>query len=361
MARKRKHEDHVNHEAWAIPYGDLITLLLAFFVVMYAISSINEGKFRVLSDSLNAAFRGQPRTLEPVQVGPKTRGSGADIAMTIVQQSMIDGQPRKMLEAIPVNSADEAGAGPAPYPGAGRTGHAQPMPMDHPVAQQLARVADELEIALQALVDANLVAVRRHEFWLEVEVRTDILFASGVATLSGKAIPALDALAGTLVKYPNPVRVEGHTDNQPINTSHYPSNWELSAARAASVVHRFARAGISPARLSVIGFGEFRPTQPNDTTVGRDANRRVIIVILAGEGAPAPADAAGIVSQAEQGEDIGLPIPELPADAFSNDVPSTESSSAPVNNITQPAPASGTEPAPLPVTIGAGAGNPAQE
>src|SRR5690349_23790928 len=110
MARKHKHEDHANHEAWAIPYGDLITLLLAFFVVMYAISSINEGKFRVLSDWLSAAFRGQPRTLEPVQVGQKTRGSGADIAMTIVQQSMIDGQPRKLLEAIPVNSPDEAGA-----------------------------------------------------------------------------------------------------------------------------------------------------------------------------------------------------------------------------------------------------------
>src|SRR4029078_5855718 len=88
MARKKKHEEHANHEAWAIPYGDLITLLLAFFVVMYAISSINEGKFRVLSDSLQAAFRGTPRTLDPVQVGQKTRGSGADIAMTIVQQSM---------------------------------------------------------------------------------------------------------------------------------------------------------------------------------------------------------------------------------------------------------------------------------
>ena len=90
MARKHKHEDHINHEAWAIPFGDLMTLLLAFFVVMYAISSINEGKFRVLSDSLQAAFRGVPRTLEPVKVGEKTRGSGADIAVSIVQQATID-------------------------------------------------------------------------------------------------------------------------------------------------------------------------------------------------------------------------------------------------------------------------------
>src|SRR5262245_23891701 len=177
MARKKKHEEHMNHEAWAIPYGDLITLLLAFFVVMYAISSINEGKFRVLSDSLQAAFRGTPRTLEPVQVGQKTRGSGADIRMTIVKQSMIEGQPREMLETIHVDSSGDAGAGPAPYPGAGRTGHAQPLPGDHPLVRQLARVAEELEKALQALVDADLVTVRRHEFWLEVEVRTDILFA----------------------------------------------------------------------------------------------------------------------------------------------------------------------------------------
>jgi len=362
MARKRRHEEHANHEAWAIPYGDLITLLLAFFVVMYAISSVNEGKFRVLSDSLQAAFRGQPRTLEPVQVGQKTRGSGADIAMTIVQQSMIDGQPRRMLEAIPMNSDDDAGAGAAPYPGAGKTGHAQPMPNDHPVAQQLARVADELEQALQALVDANLVAVRRHEFWLEVEVRTDILFASGVATLSNKANPALDALAATLSKYPNPIRVEGHTDNKPINTRHYPSNWELSSARAASVVHRFARGGISPSRLSVIGFGEYRPAQPNDTVAGRDANRRVIIVILAGEGAPAPADAAGFSQDPVQEPAAELPMPELPTAALAS--PSPDASLAPVNDVTPTAAAAragGTEPAPLPVTIGAGAGIPAQE
>ena len=351
MARKHKHEDHVNHEAWAIPYGDLITLLLAFFVVMYAISSINEGKFRVLSDSLSAAFRGTPRTLEPVQVGMKTRGSGADIAMTIVQQSMIEGQPRKMLEAIHMDNSGDAGAGPAPYPGAGRTGHAQPLPPDHPVAQQLARVADELELALQSLVDANLVAVRRHEFWLEVEVRTDILFASGVATLSNKAIPALDALAVTLVKYPNPVRVEGHTDNQPINTRFYPSNWELSAARAASVVHRFARAGISPTRLSVIGFGEYRPTDSNDTVTGRDANRRVVIVILAGEGAPAPADAADIVSGAEQAAITSTTTPEAVDAPAVNDV----------TTATPAATAAGTETAPVPVTVGAGAGIPAQE
>jgi chemotaxis protein MotB len=354
MARKHKHEDHVNHEAWAIPYGDLITLLLAFFVVMYAISSVNEGKFRVLSDSLQAAFRGAPRSLDPVQVGHKTRGSGADIALSIVQQSMIEGQPRQMLEAISVNGAESKGAGPAPKPGAGQTGHAQPLPQDHPIAQQLARVADELEQALQTLVDADLVAVRRHEFWLEVEVKTDILFASGEANLSDKAIPALDALANTLRKYPNPVRVEGHTDNRPINTRYYPSNWELSAARAASVVHRFQRAGLSSDRLSVIGFGEFRPAKSNDSVAGRVANRRVVIVILAGEGAPAPSDAAGDIASEAAAAGAAAAMPPI----------ASEANRAPVNPVTSAASraaAAGTEPAPLPVTTGAGVGIPARE
>jgi chemotaxis protein MotB len=363
MARRKKHEDHINHEAWAIPYGDLITLLLAFFVVMYAISSINEGKFRVLSDSLNAAFRGNPKTLEPIQMGEKTRGSGADIAVSIVQQSMIDGQPRQMLEAIYNDGVKDRGAGPAPKPGAGETGHAQP----NPVTEQLARVADELENALQDLVEAELVAVRRHEFWLEVEIRTDILFPSGVATLSDKAYPALDALAVTLGRYPNPLRVEGHTDNRPINTRYYPSNWELSAARAASVVHRFARGGISPARLSVIGFGEFRPAQPNDTAAGRNTNRRVVIVILAGEGAPAPSDAAGMADEAGRADQPAA-LPPLasgttsapPANGSQNDSnqPATTTTSA---SPTTPDGAVGTETAPLPVTVGTGGGNPTRE
>ena len=342
MARKHKHEDHVNTEAWAIPYGDLITLLLAFFVVMYAISSINEGKFRVLSDSLNAAFRGAPKTLEPVQVGEKSRGSGADINMSIVQQNMIEGQPRRMLDAIAVDGVHQSGQ-PGKTPPAGDS--------EHPMAQQLARVASELEESLKSLVDADLVAVRRHEFWLEVEIRTDILFPSGVATLSDKAIPALDALATTLVKHPNPVRVEGHTDNRPIATKYYPSNWELSAARAASVVHRFQRAGVSADRLSVIGFGEFRPAQSNDTAAGRDANRRVIIVILAGEGAPAPSDAAGIATEA----DLANAAAALPPLAAGSPVTPTP------EQTTAPAPAVGTEPAPVPVTLNAGAGIPAQE
>jgi len=307
MARKRKHEEHTSHEAWAIPYGDLVTLLLAFFVVMYAISSINEGKFRVLSDSLQAAFRGAPRTLEPVQVGEKARGSSADIAVSIVQQAPVDGQPRQLVQAVEIagqignarRNADQLDA------------HGKVI-----VPAALGRVADEIEKALAPLVDANMVAIRRHSSWIEVEIRTDILFASGVASISNDALPALTVLAETLAKYPNPVRVEGHTDNRPINTSTFPSNWELSAARAASVVHLFARGGVDPARLAVIGLGEFRPAQPNDTAAGRIANRRVLIVILAGDLAPEDAfgEDRGVASEPAQPGEAAQPeaIPPQP-------------------------------------------------
>src|SRR5262245_21088829 len=174
MARRHKHEEHMNHEAWAIPYGDLITLLLAFFVVMYAMSSVNEGKYRVLSDSLVAAFRGSPRTLEPIQIGEKQVGSGADISMSIVQQAMLDGQPREMLEPSPIRVSDlarkshrEAAANSA-Y-------DAEAMNTEQAV-QELTAVAEEVERAMNDLIRDAMVVVRRHGLWVEVEIRTDILF-----------------------------------------------------------------------------------------------------------------------------------------------------------------------------------------
>ena len=264
MARRRKHEEHQNHEAWAIPYGDLITLLLAFFVVMYAISSVNEGKFRVLSDSLQAAFRGAPTTVEAVQVGEKIRGNGGDIAASLAQQT-----DSKLLDTSAT----------APANPAAQTDSKQ---ISVIVPPELAKVADDVEASLASLVDAKLVTVKRHSFWIEVEIRTDILFLSGVATISRSAAPALQALAKALAPYPNPIRVEGHTDNKPIKTVLFPSNWELSAARAASVVHLLADGGVSAKRLSVIGLGEWRPAKPNDTVDNRNANRRVLLVILSG-------------------------------------------------------------------------------
>jgi len=324
MSRRRhKHEEHVNHEAWAIPYGDLVTLLLAFFVVMYAISSVNEGKYRVLSDSLFAAFRGAPRTLEPVQVGEKAVGSGADIQMTIVQQAMLEGQPRSMLEPSPIHMNEPRR----------KALHASDTTYDSEAERsdsamvQLEEVAAQVEQAMSGLVQKKLIAVRRHQLWVEVEIRTDILFPSGVATLSPAAVDVLKQLAETLQPFPNPIRVEGHTDDRPINTAAFPSNWELSSARAASVVHLFTQAGLNPARLAVIGLGEYRPSQPNDTPEGRNANRRVLLVILGGNAPPEGTyakDRGRPDSQEAPAEQAVIATSDLPADLPISPIQSVE-------------------------------------
>lgn len=280
MARRHKHEEHANHEAWAIPYGDLITLLLAFFVVMYAMSSVNEGKYRVLSDSLVTAFNGAPRTLDPIQVGEQQSGPATNPSISLAQKPLISSQPQTSLQPIAM-------------------GQPTSMPIDPAQSEELASVANEVEQSMSDLIDRELITVRRHGNWVEVEIRTDILFPSGIATLSPPAEQVLKQLAETLKPFPNSIRVEGHTDNRPISTSAFPSNWELSAARAASVVHLFTRAGMDPARLAVIGLGENRPAQSNATADGRNANRRVLLVILGSNGRP-EGDYAGERGQPEQ-------------------------------------------------------------
>ncbi len=230
MARRKRHEEHENHERWAIPYGDLVTLLLAFFVVMYSMSQINEGKYRVLSDSLNAAFRGTPTTVAPIQVGDR---SATTIAAPIVQ--------------LP----------------------------DQLKSMALRQLAAEAEKAMAPLITQGLVDVVRGEGKLSIAIRSDILFASGASGLSAEAQPVIRLLGQVLSGFPVNIRVEGHTDNVPVASGQYPSNWELSAARAVSVVHLLIADGVAPEKLSAVGFGEFHPAVPNGTPDGRNANRRV--------------------------------------------------------------------------------------
>jgi chemotaxis protein MotB len=266
MARRKKHEEHVNHEAWAIPYGDLVTLLFALFTVMYAISSVNEGKFRVLSDSMIAAFHGAPKSIRPVNLGEKEPGKGGDKQLTGVT-------PTVFIKMNDKSTPD--GNLPPRDPTRSESGVRSP---DLPGA--LVRMQRQVQDAMQSLIDAKLVTVRRENMWLEIEINTDILFPSGAGEFSPTAEPVLDKLAQVLKPFPNPIRVEGHTDDRPIRTAAFPSNWELSAARAASVVHQFTRQGIDPLRLEIVGFGEFHPRQPNDTSEGRNANRRVVVLVL---------------------------------------------------------------------------------
>src|SRR5450631_1892855 len=272
MARKKKHEEHVNSEAWAIPYGDLVTLLFALFTVMYAMSSVNEGKFRVLSDSMVAAFNGPPKSMQPLNIGEKESGKGGDKPLVGISPTVFikikDGKETPDGKVAPRDPTKTEGKSSADLPGA------------------LIRMQRQVQDAMQSLIDAKLVTVRRENMWLEIEINADILFPSGAGEFAPAAEPLLDKLAEVLKPFPNAIRVEGHTDDRPIRTSTFPSNWELSAARAASVVHLFMDRGVAAERLAVMGFGQYRPATSNDNTTGRNANRRVAVVILGGDNVP---------------------------------------------------------------------------
>jgi chemotaxis protein MotB len=250
MMRRKRHEESENLDRWLVSYADFITLLFAFFVILYAISSVNEGKYRVMSNSLVAAFKEIPRTLDPVQIGEINRiKKNAVIEQQNIQATVQgDTEPRSGAEDWRLNLKD---------------------------------MALQIEAEMSELIEQDLVNVRRSDNWLEVEINTNILFRSGSAALVDKAEQVLDKIAAILAPYPNPINVEGFTDDVPINTLQFPSNWELSAARAASVVHLFSRQGVKPDRMSAIAYGQYRPIASNDTEAGRRKNRRVILAILA--------------------------------------------------------------------------------
>lgn len=297
MARKKRREEDTLHQAWAIPYGDFVTLLLAFFVVMYAVSSVNEGKYRVLSDSLNAAFRGTPTSVEPVQVGDGDLGPGADLEMSLTQDEL---HARQLLEAVPLNAKDDLvnKLGQSGYRRANEAGPIRGGVVDRSTASRLGQIADSVQASVANLVANDLVTVRRTRYAVEVEIKADVLFASGSATLSPTAVDVITRLADVFRDYPNAVRVEGHTDNLPIKSAAFPSNWELSAARAASVVRVLATNGVNPTRLEVLGLAEYRPTVTNETPEGRNTNRRVMILILNGSPQPNPPAAADAAQSA---------------------------------------------------------------
>jgi chemotaxis protein MotB len=302
MARKHDHEEHANHEAWAIPYGDLVTLLLAFFVVMYAVSSVNEGKYRVLSDSLTAAFRGTPRTMEPVPVGDKPAKSRGDDTLAGIKPNQALKFPDVAKEE-PRDGDDEA------------------------LEIQLRQMTEDLQNAMQVLIDQEMIRIQRAPSWVEVEIKTDILFPSGSAEIEPAAVEILERLAAILAVRPYPIRIEGHTDNRPIRTAQFPSNWELSAARASRIVRLFEQRGIAASRMVVAGMGENQPVADNASAEGRNRNRRVALVILGAPPAAGDPMPAGIAPEASP-EPTAAPVTEpAPAPAIAAPAPTNATTS----------------------------------
>jgi chemotaxis protein MotB len=248
MARKKIHEEHENLERWLVSYADFITLLFAFFVVMYAISSVNEGKYRVLSDSIVQAFQ-EKQTSERM------------ITMPQKNNSILPGTGKPIGKSTPMK-IEEAGR------------------QATQVAEHMKTIAKDVMDAMSTLVKQGQVKVTQSARGITVEINASTLFPSGEATLQPASIEALSAVAKVLAQTDNPIQVEGHTDDIPIKSPIYPSNWELSSARAASVVRLLAEQGVSPSRMVAIGYADNKPIDTNATPEGRARNRRVNVLIL---------------------------------------------------------------------------------
>jgi len=237
--RRRRQEEHENHERWLVSYADFITLLFAFFVVMYSISSVNEGKYKVLSDTLVGAFNQTQRTIDPIQVGDNT--------------------PRGLDTAERAADTGKSGEGEG--------------------GEALEDIATAMRAAFGDLIQAGDLEVRGNELWIEIELNSGLLFPSGDALPLDAAFPLIERIAKILAPYENPIHVEGFTDNIPMRSRAYPTNWELSAARAASVVRMLDNGGVDPGRLAAVGYGQYRPVADNTTAAGRRANRRVVLLV----------------------------------------------------------------------------------
>lgn len=234
MARKKKHPEHVNHERWLISYADFITLLFAFFVVMFAVSQVDSKKVGRFTESFSKAvgielFPESGAGLMPGGQTPVPTESTAPVRTVL---------PAELAELKSKLTDPEAKA---------------PMPQ-----------------GLQFLDRRNELVIRLSE---------GLIFTPGDDTLKEPAMKAMSALATQLEGRKISIRIEGHTDDRPIRTARFRSNWDLSTARATAVVAALANAGIPPVQLSAAGYGEFHPVAKNSTDEGRRQNRRVDIVL----------------------------------------------------------------------------------
>jgi len=230
MARRKRSDEHENLERWLLTYADLITLLLAFFIVMYSMSQVDAKKFGKMSKALSGVLKGG---------------------------------------GVAIKKGDEIGS--APGKGVMKLGH-------------LVSIGHKIEEKFKRLGEDKLVSTELNERGLVIHIMESALFKIGSADLEPKAKMTLDIITNQLTGVSNHIRVEGHTDNIPIKTDRYPSNWELSSARATEVVRYFIENhGIEPNKISALGYGEFRPLKPNNSAEHRAQNRRVDIVVLTAE------------------------------------------------------------------------------
>jgi chemotaxis protein MotB len=254
MSRRRRRAGHANHERWLVSYADFITLLFAFFVVLYASAQVDKRKIGKLAFAIQTAFQ-DLGVLSPAAM---------PLPLDPAQPIKIDG-----VQAIA--TAQQVAIAPSP----------EGSPDADLESPDLSKLQTELKQALQHEIAVRAIALHRESQGLVISLREFGFFDSGSADLKPTALPALDRIASILAVRPCSIRVEGHTDNVPIHTPQMASNWELSTARSSELVRVLVqRYHFAPERLSAAGYAQYHPIASNDTEQGRAQNRRVDLVIL---------------------------------------------------------------------------------
>ena len=273
--RRRRFEDRISEAdqetgRWLISYADFITLLFAFFVVMYSISQVSESKYRLLSDSLIQAFDTPQKSLDPIQIGEVNR-SLQPVTGDDLEQPEIDSQSEESGNMDSQNFA---------------------------TVDEFRELEKGLEKSLGDLIEQDLAEINSDANWININLRSGLLFSSGSDSLNEVANPLLSEVAEHLNVNRQLILVHGHTDNIPIDTDRFPSNWELSSSRAVAVVRKLQNLNVLPTRMSVEGHGEYQPIESNNSVEGRAKNRRVVISISRKQAVPEPTSVAGTQDQA---------------------------------------------------------------
>ncbi|HEX3985348.1 MAG TPA: flagellar motor protein MotB [Acidobacteriaceae bacterium] len=250
--RERRSSDRVPHDRWLVSYADFITLLFAFFVVLYASSRADQQKQVQVAHSIQSAF-------QALGLFPPSPSSNAPLAPTLALPATVNAPP-----------ADDLAASAA-------------------MQQDLRRLHGELAEVLAPQIAQHVVALRLGRDGLVISLREAGFYQSGSAVPDAASKGTLDRVTARLAATPYDLRIEGHTDNVPIHTARFASNWELSTARASELTKLLiVHYGFAPARLSAAGYGEFHPFASNDSADGRSQNRRVDIIVLPRISAPPP-------------------------------------------------------------------------
>jgi chemotaxis protein MotB len=268
LARKKKPPEHVNHERWLVSYADFVTLLFAFFTSMYAISTVDADKMGRLVFSMRASF---DSAMFPPGSDRLSLVEGAGAASPMARDIMENPHAPKDKSVQDMNIANLKGL----------KVNFVPFGVPKGEVKALAKLRRDVEAMVRAKKMEGNVHTRMETRGLVVSLGEGGFFASGSDVLKPEGRLLLDSLAANFSAVENQIRIEGHTDSVPIRTTRFPSNWELSTARATSIISYLVQTyGIDPDSLSAAGYGEFRPIAPNSTPEGRAKNRRVDIVIL---------------------------------------------------------------------------------